>query len=71
MFTLRILALPSWMVLATDVDAPDPIAAELDTSPVTFAWKPIAVLLLPVEIEESVLYPMAVFLIPVVLDESA
>ena len=59
------------MVLATEVDALNPIAAELDTSPVTFAWKPIAVLLLPVEMEERVLYPMAVFLIPVVLDESA
>ena len=36
-FTLAILALPSWMVLATDVDAPDPIAAELETSPMTLA----------------------------------
>lgn len=71
MFTLTMDPLPSWMVLATEVEALNPIAAELDTSPVTFAWKPIAVLLLPVEIEESVLYPMAVFLIPVVLDESA
>ena len=70
-FTLTILVLPSWMVLAADVDAPDPITAELDTSPMTLALKPIAVLLLPVEIEESVLNPIAVFLIPVVLLASA